>query len=72
MTSKQIEPSTLEELRQLDSCSVANAIEKFGMRLRNTGFTDSTVRCIFEDFSALGRLCGHRSSANSRAANGRG
>jgi 4-hydroxy-4-methyl-2-oxoglutarate aldolase len=53
MTSKQIEPSTLEELRQLDSCSVANAIEKFGMRLRNTGFTDSTVRCIFEDFSPL-------------------
>src|ERR1700676_3703274 len=53
MTSNQIEPSTLEELRQLDSCSVANAIEKFGVRLRNTGFTDSTVRCIFEDFPPL-------------------
>ena len=42
MTSTQIEPATLEELRQLDSCSVANAIEKFGVRLRNSGFTDST------------------------------
>ena len=53
MTSTRIEPATLEELRQLDSCSVANAIEKFGVRLRNSGFTDSTVRCICEDFPPL-------------------
>ena len=53
MTSNHIEPATLEELRQLDSCSVANAIEKFGVRLRNSGFTDSSVRCIFEDFPPL-------------------
>src|SRR6202035_2622501 len=53
MTSTHIEPATLEELRQLDSCSVANAIEKFGVRLRNSGFTDSTVRCVFEDFPPL-------------------
>jgi 4-hydroxy-4-methyl-2-oxoglutarate aldolase len=50
MTSKQIEQSALEELRQLDACSVANAIENFGARLRNSGFADSTVRCVFEDF----------------------
>ena len=53
MTSNQIEPAALEELRLLDSCSVANAIETFGTRLRNSGFTDSTVRCIFEDFPTL-------------------
>jgi 4-hydroxy-4-methyl-2-oxoglutarate aldolase len=53
MTSTHIEPATLEELRQLDSCSVANAIEKFGVRLRNSGFTDSTIRCIFEEFPPL-------------------
>jgi 4-hydroxy-4-methyl-2-oxoglutarate aldolase len=53
MTSTQIEPAILEELRQLDSCSVSNAIEKFGVRLRNSGFADSTVRCIFEDFPPL-------------------
>ena len=53
MTSNHVEPATLEELRQLDSCSVANAIEKFGVRLRNSGFADSTVRCIFEDFPPL-------------------
>ena len=32
---------------------MANAVESFGVRLRNTGFADSTVRCIFEDFSPL-------------------
>jgi len=53
MTSNRIEPAALEKLRQLDSCSVANAIETFGLRLRNTGFADSRVRCIFEDFPPL-------------------
>jgi regulator of RNase E activity RraA len=53
MTSNQIEPATLEKLRQLDSCAVANAIETFGVRLRNTGFADSTVRCMFGDFPPL-------------------
>jgi 4-hydroxy-4-methyl-2-oxoglutarate aldolase len=53
MTSNHLEPALLEELRQLDSCTVANAIETFGVRLRNTGFTDSAVRCLFEDFPPL-------------------
>jgi 4-hydroxy-4-methyl-2-oxoglutarate aldolase len=53
MTSNQIEPAALEELRHLDSCAVANAIETFGVRLRNSGFADSTVRCIFDDFPPL-------------------
>jgi regulator of RNase E activity RraA len=53
MTSNHVEPGTLEDLRRLDSCSVANAIENFGVRLRNSGFTDSTAQCIFEDFPAL-------------------
>ena len=53
MTRDPLEPALLEELRSLDSCSVANAIETFNVRLRNTGFADSTVRCLFEDFSPL-------------------
>jgi len=48
-----LEPGQLEKLWLLDSCSVANAIEKFDVRLRNTGFTDPTVRCIFPDFHPL-------------------
>jgi len=53
MTANPIEPGTLEQLRQLDSCAVANAIETFGVRLRNSGFTDSRVHCLFEDFPPL-------------------
>ena len=53
MTSNQIAPAVLQELQQLDSCTVANAIEKFGVRLRNSGFADSTVRCIFEELPPL-------------------
>jgi regulator of RNase E activity RraA len=53
MTSNPLEPGALQQLCQLDSCSVANAIETFGVRLRNSGFTDSTVRCLFEDFPPL-------------------
>ncbi|HLZ43948.1 MAG TPA: RraA family protein [Candidatus Sulfotelmatobacter sp.] len=39
----------LDALRQIDSCMVANAVETFHVRLRNTGFTDASVRCIFDD-----------------------
>lgn len=53
MTSNPIDPAALEKLRQLDSPTVANAIETFGLRLRNSGFADSSVRCIFEDFPPL-------------------
>jgi regulator of RNase E activity RraA len=53
MNANHLEPAELEELRRLDSCSVSNAIETFGVRLRNTGFDDSTIRCMFEDFPPL-------------------
>jgi 4-hydroxy-4-methyl-2-oxoglutarate aldolase len=49
MNMNQLEPIQLEKLRGLDSCSVANAIETFGVRLRNMGFNDSSVHCIFPD-----------------------
>lgn len=36
----------LEALGRLDTCSVANAIETFGLRLRNEGYTGPAVRCL--------------------------
>jgi 4-hydroxy-4-methyl-2-oxoglutarate aldolase len=39
----------IEALRQLDTCMVSNAIEMFGARLRNTGYTDSSIRCVFQE-----------------------
>jgi 4-hydroxy-4-methyl-2-oxoglutarate aldolase len=39
----------LDALRQFDTCMVANAVERFNVRLRNTGFTDSRIHCVFAD-----------------------
>ena len=50
---RQLAPAQLEQLRQLDSSAVANAIETFDLRLRNKGFTDSRIRCLFEDFPPM-------------------
>ena len=40
-------PEQMEILRRLDACTVANAIETFHERLRNEGFVDHSVRCLF-------------------------
>jgi regulator of RNase E activity RraA len=37
----------LEALRQVDGGTLANAIESFQKRLRNEGFADSSIRCLF-------------------------
>lgn len=36
-----------EALRSLDTCTVANAIENFEIRLRNEGFIIDSARCVF-------------------------
>lgn len=43
----------LNALRKFDSCMVANAVESFNVRLRNAGFTDASIRCMFEDFPPM-------------------
>ena len=40
-------PEQLDILSHLDGCTLANAIETFQKRLRNEGFVDHTVRCLF-------------------------
>jgi regulator of RNase E activity RraA len=42
-----------ESLRNLDTCTLANAIEATGVRLRNEGYMDSSVRCLFSDMPPL-------------------
>jgi 4-hydroxy-4-methyl-2-oxoglutarate aldolase len=39
----------LDALRKFDTCMIANAIESFSVRLRNAGYADASVRCMFED-----------------------
>jgi 4-hydroxy-4-methyl-2-oxoglutarate aldolase len=48
-----IPDSTLQALRRLDTCTVSNAIETFEVRLRNTGFADSRIRCMFDGLPAM-------------------
>ncbi|MFZ0760903.1 MAG: RraA family protein [Candidatus Sulfotelmatobacter sp.] len=39
----------LDSLRRFDTCMISNAIETFDARLRNTGFADASIRCMFKD-----------------------
>ena len=48
-----IHEEVLDALRRLDTCTVSNAIETFEIRLRNTGFADARIRCVFEDFPPM-------------------
>jgi regulator of RNase E activity RraA len=55
----------IEALRRLDTCTVSNAVETFAVRLRNTGFADSRIRCMFEDFLPM---VGYAATARLRAS----
>ena len=48
-----LDAETLELLLNLDTCAIANSIEATGIRLRNEGFMDSTIHCLFPEFSPL-------------------
>jgi 4-hydroxy-4-methyl-2-oxoglutarate aldolase len=50
MNVEPLGPLHLEQLRSLSTCAVASAVETFGVRLRNRGFSDSRLHCIFQDF----------------------
>lgn len=42
-------PAALAALRAIDGATMANAIERFDVRLRNEGFADFTIRCLFDE-----------------------
>ena len=58
-------PEQLDALRQLDAPTVANAIETFNIQPRNTGFMDSSIRCMFPD---MGVMVGYACTAVIAAA----
>jgi regulator of RNase E activity RraA len=53
MNSEPLPSVCLERLRGLSGCVVASAIETFELRLRNRGFTDSRLHCIFQDLPPI-------------------
>jgi 4-hydroxy-4-methyl-2-oxoglutarate aldolase len=48
-----LSPEVLDGIRQYDTCTVANAIEQFGVRLRNEGFTRPGLRPVTGGFPAI-------------------
>lgn len=54
----------LEALRRYDTPTMANAIETFDIRPRDTGFASHEVRCMFPE---LGPMVGYAATATIRA-----
>ena len=61
-----LQQAQLERLRELDSATVANAIEQFRVRLPNVGFSNHKIRCLFPDFPPM---IGYAATARTRTAN---
>ncbi len=51
--NQPIRVEEVEALQRLDTCMVSNAIETFQLRLRNAGFADSSIHCMFEDWPPM-------------------
>lgn len=65
MNTEPLTPSQLAELRSLSTCVVGSAIETFDVRLRNRGFTDSRVHCMFPE---LPPAVGYAATARIRSS----
>jgi 4-hydroxy-4-methyl-2-oxoglutarate aldolase len=46
-------PEQIQMLAGLETCTVANTIEEFHVRLRNEGFCDGTIRCMLPSLPAI-------------------
>jgi 4-hydroxy-4-methyl-2-oxoglutarate aldolase len=58
-------PPLLARIREFDTCTVANTIERFNLRLRNEGFADSRIRCLSPH---LPPLIGYAATGRIRSA----
>jgi hypothetical protein len=65
MTIISLTQAQLDQSGHMDSSAVANAIERFDVRLRNKGFADSRVHCIFEDHP---RMVGYAATLRVRTS----
>lgn len=63
--TSQLTRELVDALCRLDACAISNAIETFGVRLRNEGFTNATVRALFDD---LPPVVGHVVTARIRCS----
>ena len=60
-----VSSADLEKLKNFDSCTISNAIERFNVRPRNEGFMSGDIRCQFPDFPPM---VGYAATARVRTA----
>ena len=58
-------PTFFEQLRQFDTCTIANAIEQLGVRLRNEGYTRPGLQCVTGGFP---RILGYAATCRVRSS----
>jgi 4-hydroxy-4-methyl-2-oxoglutarate aldolase len=63
--ANSLTPAQLNELRELSTAVTASAIETFGVRMHNTGFTDSRIGCVFKEAPPV---VGYAATARIRSA----
>jgi regulator of RNase E activity RraA len=64
-TVQPLPRATFDAIRQFDTCTIANAIEHFRVRLRNEGFTRPGLRCVT---GGSPRLLGYAATCRVRSA----
>lgn len=64
-TVQPLPHATFEAIRQFDTCTIANAIEHFRVRLRNEGFTQPGLQCVT---GGSPRLIGYAATCRVRSA----
>jgi len=62
---KQVTESQLERLRSITTPTISNAIEQLGVRRRDEGYTNASIKCIFPE---LGAIVGYACTALIRSA----
>jgi len=62
---RQLQEELLAAIRHFDTCTIANAIERFGVRLRNEGFTRPGLHCLTGDSP---RLAGYAATFKIRSS----
>jgi regulator of RNase E activity RraA len=50
---KTVSEEVYQRLKQYDSCTVANAIEKFGVRPDSAGYTGQEIRCLSPEMGVM-------------------
>lgn len=64
-SAQSLPHGTLDAIRQFDTCTIANAIEQFRVRLRNEGFSRPGLQCVT---GGAPRVLGYAATCRVRSA----